>query len=1817
MKSRPPVFQRFFLVLACAIVTIASAPAQFEQAEPEAAFLADLRSQIQGASQERGASVLAEPLYEFAELMLDSEGEKFFPENMAGIADLAEEFRLIATIQKMLRPSPKTKGKPLARYGAICELLRDREGAIDHYRRALESDPADHAVRLRLFGVMLDKKPRTAISHLEGLGADHIAYAGDRLRQHLDGERSFEETTNLVGKMADFLEEQDGKYGPSPSWIPDMLDHLADGYFTDYFIDPFYRVELFGKEHVGWRGRSAKPASADKLHEQFCRLMMANPELAQEGFRRFVARADEKQQKELPALAKATLEIAAAASDFDDVDLRWNDVTLFALAKPSAAEFLARHARRSGEQIDFPEVKVAEVRNEIRQWRDLYLGDDSAFENAARQRIALGDGLAVVRCWVERDSQVDLTPMFLEQIENENAIDDYLEAVLVRDGREALGSRLSQVTEAFMGKGAAGLPDRLHGIGRPGAKVAPEAREYIAVLAQFAANPSLTFPVLDFLEKQAPGITGRIGLPEKFTRRSYPALEPEFYRTDIERVKRFFESSPFLTDFKNFPLYLSDDLNDGDSFTIDLLDTIADLPLDALNRLRGALKTLPDCFGRQVLLAACGPNTGLGMNQVMRKFGAHRKQLEALTEDEQQRYATFIYSVKVADGAAPKFEKDRLDTIHWLLDLRRQRLERESEARLAEAAGGEGARERRDTIIREAGVLLQRLAATDLDKSKALFKRVTESVGDTPGRGFKFRGDHDGELSAANELLGDYLRTSDRRMVRLEGTWRERMPDIFQRLKFATQMMAKPDPGDVQIEWNGNYRWAVDLIGRKFASPTRRESHVVTLGYLDTISEDVKPEHFPVIIDMTFGIMGWWRKEVSEEKFQLVVQRIMAELQKRADGGKNAAMAEEMLNAVRVYMKRYNKSNAQGITDREKLPPEQLHYLKVLESDALSPLSRLGVAEAVVGRLGWATEPPLAHAYCDLLIENLKAGHRISTPQIYSALARLRNRPFEGEVARQSHELAPLLKPLLIPDGWRLRPDEIRFRMKASFRYAELCLRVGDIESARETFFAYPDYVKDAPMAWLHTMTRYGQHDIAVTIVRSEFEQLALDLPHSEWTFEPALAAQIPGLRSAAKREDVAFLTELMISSFPDVFGGGEMHIPDAVSARLVELAGRFPRELEDRAARESAALLLGATVPSARAAKPLLEELSAARPLSQLVGIEGNEAERLRRIHLAHIYADVADGEADAFNAAIADLSPGAVEHRNEFATMVHKVCHYSEYTTLKHWSHWTTDQAEEMCAAWRDLLSSPHFMRKTYSGIRHSTFAMILHAMFDKMDAFEEAVEALPERERNVIKKFSEEYDLSFTLREIKGADFSGVPEAIRPQVKLDIVKRLLNNPLGFWAHRDFAGIVNEGWLTREEFMASAAELIEAAPGDGLTALRVARFAFEDGDIERAKQLLASTDNVPDTPLTLYVEARRGRLFFDIGEYYESYFAFTRAMRIVASDTPIGGTTATRPEFRNYVIKELVEKTAAQQEKDGDILPTLRILALGKGGIPEAETFWRLARDTYTRASLKAEKDGDAKKALGFIEAATVADDAMLTAAPKRPQPPLGDPRTRFKKLLEQRWGKPQLLIMKGAKGWQYSAAGTEPDAAWRGREFDASAWKTGKAPLGYGEKESLATEIPSKVPGSGKKMMAAYFRRPFKIEDLDAVRAVAIDLRRDDGAVVYVNGHEVARQNLPEKAQLKYGTRAKAAVSGDNETRFFPIQVPRKYLVEGENIVAVEVHQVNETSSDISFDLRLRSNAYHTKEMIKVAESETLPEKIGEAWTILSKAIGKREK
>ncbi|MEX0641178.1 MAG: FG-GAP-like repeat-containing protein [Pirellulales bacterium] len=168
-------------------------------------------------------------------------------------------------------------------------------------------------------------------------------------------------------------------------------------------------------------------------------------------------------------------------------------------------------------------------------------------------------------------------------------------------------------------------------------------------------------------------------------------------------------------------------------------------------------------------------------------------------------------------------------------------------------------------------------------------------------------------------------------------------------------------------------------------------------------------------------------------------------------------------------------------------------------------------------------------------------------------------------------------------------------------------------------------------------------------------------------------------------------------------------------------------------------------------------------------------------------------------------------------------------------------------------------------------------------------------------------------------------------------------------------------------------------------------------------------------------------------------------------------------------------------------------------------------------------------------------------------------------------------QTLVPAGSV-WRFLDNGSNQGTAWRTAGFNDAAWPSGPAKFGYGNADDATTV--SYGPNPSAKYVTTYFRKQFNIENVaDFTGDFTVRLKRDDGAIVYVNGVRVGNTNV--NAAAAYNTYALSEIPDAEENNFVTFVVDRNLLSNGSNLIAVEVHQFNHAGADLGFDLELRGD------------------------------------
>lgn len=181
-----------------------------------------------------------------------------------------------------------------------------------------------------------------------------------------------------------------------------------------------------------------------------------------------------------------------------------------------------------------------------------------------------------------------------------------------------------------------------------------------------------------------------------------------------------------------------------------------------------------------------------------------------------------------------------------------------------------------------------------------------------------------------------------------------------------------------------------------------------------------------------------------------------------------------------------------------------------------------------------------------------------------------------------------------------------------------------------------------------------------------------------------------------------------------------------------------------------------------------------------------------------------------------------------------------------------------------------------------------------------------------------------------------------------------------------------------------------------------------------------------------------------------------------------------------------------------------------------------------------------------------------------------------------------EPTILLQRNS-AWKYFDQGQDLMSVWRAT-YDDSSWDSGAAPFGYKDNGSgiatstfgpLNTEVDY-GPDKKLKHRTTYFRTNLQVnkDEIDGYGQLLGTFGIDDGAVIYVNGHEVVRFGMPE-GEITYFTKATSGKDLPVLYEDVDLTAPLKsYLKDGNNEIAVEVHQQSDGSSDLYFDMELKA-------------------------------------
>jgi len=149
-----------------------------------------------------------------------------------------------------------------------------------------------------------------------------------------------------------------------------------------------------------------------------------------------------------------------------------------------------------------------------------------------------------------------------------------------------------------------------------------------------------------------------------------------------------------------------------------------------------------------------------------------------------------------------------------------------------------------------------------------------------------------------------------------------------------------------------------------------------------------------------------------------------------------------------------------------------------------------------------------------------------------------------------------------------------------------------------------------------------------------------------------------------------------------------------------------------------------------------------------------------------------------------------------------------------------------------------------------------------------------------------------------------------------------------------------------------------------------------------------------------------------------------------------------------------------------------------------------------------------------------------------------------------------------------WRYKS-NADPGAGWQSTSFNDQGWLQGKGGIGYGDNDDRT------VIGN---TLSVFLRRKFTITSRDKIKEAILHVDYDDGFIAYLNGVEITRAGMGNQTTVSYtqgsvGLHEALLYQGQSPEGFILTAQQLDLLTDGENTLAVQVHNENLTSSDLS--------------------------------------------
>ncbi len=1737
-------------------------------------------------------------------LSTDPEEKREFQENYDFI-QFTQAYQLAEIVLAKVSLADDASFEDRLRVAAVTEMVGENDAAIDAYQRLLETRPDHDAARLRLLNLQLDKDVSLASDTLRGFSPEALAPIGQQIANKLMSENSYLKRLSYFKLLETFFEEISPEVHVSGQWLPQVMDQYIcqSWYDNNVNVRELYTIHNY---NMGYNSPAIEERSLAaetfrrEAHDKMCKAMLKLPQFAEEGFKRLTGlglKEDESSVERYEQLALDVLNMPPAPTPAEDLDSNTNRYRpqfredWVPLLNPS--EFLLI---RASEQGDFRLIKaevlpslekrgrhaakrfIEELVDLLESPNEQYIEKAMAILQGGHEEMPAGQLLRQLMKFADdRNLEEDRGPLiygFFTMIRQEvyqspNFVYTYA-AGLREKGKEQYVAFLDQAAESMVGPKEE-IPDLIERYYQPN-HYAPQSpgnpiRNYTLLLGQMARQLELAAPAL--------AVAYRYKLIHQNEYQIRNAVENglRYYNIDNrpQEFYQFLADSPLLNDLAEFDPYRMINISRNTVMGY-ILYNLGRMSSSDKRRAVALIKAHPEeTFGKKLILgfADSGSNSSSQREALAKHFEEYAGPISKLPDEQQKE---LFYFFKNMMGNSSKLSSTYSRYAPKIAEWYTKRQKTDGDTMDGRQRGSRGAGvptaaqylEYKDRASIEQSNSIDYLTAQVMQaafnenpaQAEAVFdhyQKLLAQPSKTPRPSLR-----DGTpYSHFDTLLTQFLNSSG---------------NTPETLGFVMKMIHQA--GDS----SGGYWQALD---QKIVNVLSQVNFDEPEDFADALSESSGGKALPSLVYYlcerlngtgTAELEAIARDAQGKEHLLSDDLNLAAEwLAGKASG--SAAMAKRL------------RDQQVGIRERLIVIPRLAPIAAQLEDWNVMDACLIPVEKA------WDNEQEKKYVTTAITNAVFAALHSSSSAERLPRIKRFME-DWKEHFDDTLISISDLRRALTVYEEAGGDPNSLIGSLPPlMLRQAgmlPLLLKRGAMEAAKNAL-AYQVLMMPPLYQPFQNSRRSVQFINGQRVIQHHGggggnQQLNLGGQFYDSDFHQVLPEFLQSVSDPGQR----YFAEFLISALNDAPALGD-EAPKRED-RLKALAERYEREAfaSPYLAEHSVSWLcasLGMQDSFREDAAHFGRQLK-----HQDLNNWNNQHLRTSRASLLNYFLrDASVNDPKVFGDALMSMLEPIRYDQGQAQMLLNAYCNGFPQNVLTDVAGLTKARAQEFLPLLRNLCE---LTREIYWNGRDECINgnFVLHVLAGETDSYEGWLTDLDDDLRRYIASNVNIDQAVYLVRDgLKD-------ERMSKERRFEIINGLFaasgagRDPSMGSSSSDnevFERMIDLGVITKEDILQHGKQWAESNPRDGAAYGELAKAQERAGRNEEAVlNYLQAVAHVPwensrlysqyhlananlllklnrmDAAMQWYDFLHPGRVYSSYRDEHDELYQTVRMHYL---------TQPERLQSRLTEARQLLSQDAKNQDAWWHLSETLSAMGQARIASSEYQTALPLLKASYYIQQRLASKKSEDDIPKDLINATKLSLSRGMVA--------LGV------------GGKRRYLIRKGTTwNYHYDAEGQQ-GSSWRMGYSRGDGWKEGEAPLGYGDGDE--TTILDYGDDKDNKHITAYFRYLLEVDDPSEYDDLVAGILHDDGMVAYLNGKEIARNNMPSGTPNP-STQAPESRGSSAENEYWRTNIPISRLVKGINIVAVEVHQNDPDSSDLGFDFELYSEAISMKELAAEVQS-----------------------